>query len=266
MRIIRWVIGVLMCSFSFPGWGWAQAVLEVPSPGSMESGVKLIQGWRCEPALIQVQIDAGPLFTAAYGTSRNDTIGVCGDAENGWGLTFNWNLSGDGMHTIRAFADGVEFGSATFSVQTLGAEFLTGLTGSVIVQDFPETGKNVGLEWQQSSQNFVITQVFDKEAVEIIENGVANLTDVSAFTVPSDRRLIITDVIISNSNSSSSCCARISRNGPFVTGFIAVEANSSFEHTFLTGIEFGPGDMVGVRNGASSGPLDFYLRGYLTNP
>lgn len=33
-------------------------------------------------------------------------------------LPFNWNLLGDGTHTVRALADGVEFDRATFTVTT----------------------------------------------------------------------------------------------------------------------------------------------------
>ena len=33
-------------------------------------------------------------------------------------LPFNWSLLDEGTHTVRAFADGVEFDSATFTVTT----------------------------------------------------------------------------------------------------------------------------------------------------
>ena len=47
---------------------------------------------------------------------------------NGFGLLFNWNLLGTGQHTIRVLADGGggEFARATFTVTTLGEEFLRG--------------------------------------------------------------------------------------------------------------------------------------------
>ncbi len=41
-------------------------------------------------------------------------------------LPFNWNLLSEGTHTVRAFADGVEFDSATFTVTTLGTGLLRG--------------------------------------------------------------------------------------------------------------------------------------------
>ena len=43
-------------------------------------------------------------------------------------------------------------------VTTLGAEFLRG-GGECMVEDFPGLGQSVLLEWQQNSQNFVITDV-----------------------------------------------------------------------------------------------------------
>ena len=78
--------------------------MEHPLPNSFQSGVGIISGWACEANKLEIQIDAGALFEAAYGTSREDTRVVCGDANNGFGLTFNWNLLGDGEHTIRALA------------------------------------------------------------------------------------------------------------------------------------------------------------------
>ena len=52
---------------------WAQAVLENPQPGSFQSGVGVISGFVCEATTIEIEIDAGTIFEAAYGTSRGDT-------------------------------------------------------------------------------------------------------------------------------------------------------------------------------------------------
>ena len=57
-------------------------------------------------------------------------MAACGDDNNGFSLPFNWNLIGDGMHTVRALADGVEFGRSSVMVSSLGlGEFVTGLSG-----------------------------------------------------------------------------------------------------------------------------------------
>ncbi len=133
-------------------------VLEIPSPGSFQSGIGLFSGWVCDASQIEIEINRTRL-QAGYGTIREDTAGVCGDTNNGFGLLFNWNLLGDGPHTVRAFADGLEFDSTTFTVTTLGTEFLTGIRRVVTVPNFPERGESMTLRWQESMQNFVITGV-----------------------------------------------------------------------------------------------------------
>ena len=74
-------------------------------------------------------------------------------------MLFNWNLLGDGEHEVVAYVDDIEFSRATVTVTTLGAEFLRGVAGECVVEDFPLLGKTVTLAWHQNSQNFVITAV-----------------------------------------------------------------------------------------------------------
>ena len=136
-------------------------LLENPFSGSFQSGIGLFSGWVCDASQVEIEINGDPTLTfmAGYGTDRVDTTGVCGDSNNGFGLLFNWNLLGDGTHTVRALADGVEFDSATFTVTTLGREFVRGAEKRTCeVQDFPTRGETVTLEWQESMQNFVITE------------------------------------------------------------------------------------------------------------
>ena len=109
--------------------GGPMGILENPGPGSFQSGIGLFSGWVCDASQIEIEINDRTRLQAAYGTIRSDTAGVCGDTDNGFGLLFNWNLLGDGTHTVRALADGREFDSATFTVTTLGTEFLTGVRG-----------------------------------------------------------------------------------------------------------------------------------------
>ena len=131
--------------------------LENPLSGSFQSGIGLFSGWVCDALRVEIEINGGTRLTAAYGTSRGDTVGRCGDSNNGFALLFNWNLLGNGRHTVRALADGVEFDTATFTVTTLGREFLTGTGASYTVADFPRAGQRVRIEWQEASQNFVMT-------------------------------------------------------------------------------------------------------------
>ena len=133
--------------------------LENPGPNSFQDGVGVISGWVCEAEAVELEIGTTGRQGAAYGTERLDTLGVCGDTDNGFGLLFNWNLLGDGEHTVVAWVDGIELGRATVRVTTLGVEFLRDVEGECVVEDFPILGETVLLEWQQNSQNFVITGV-----------------------------------------------------------------------------------------------------------
>ena len=132
------------------------AAQESPSEGSYESGIGLIRGWVCDVSTVEVEIDGGERRLTGYGTRRGDTATVCGTANTGYGLTLNWNVLGTGLHTLRAFADGVEFSRVTFHVTTLGEDFLRGVGGEYTLPDFPHAGSSVTLRWSEAHQNFVI--------------------------------------------------------------------------------------------------------------
>ena len=73
-------------------------------------------------------------------------------------MQINWNDLGDGDYTVRALADGVEFGRATFTVVTLGlGSFPEGLSGAFTLPNFPKQEMSTIVEWQESQQNFVVT-------------------------------------------------------------------------------------------------------------
>ncbi len=133
------------------------AMLENPQPDSYQSGIGIISGWACDAGRIEIEFNGGPPVEAAYGTSRGDTHSTCGDADNGFGLPVNWNLLGNGSHTVRALADGVAFATATVTVTTLGVEFLRGASGTYDISDFFPTGLPLKLQWQEAQQNFVLT-------------------------------------------------------------------------------------------------------------
>ena len=132
--------------------------LENPGPNSFQSGIGVLSGWVCEGEEVVIELNGAPQ-PAAYGTERLDTLAACGDTANGFGLLFNWNLLGEGEHEVVAYVDGEELGRATVRVTTLGAEFVRDVEGECTVEDFPMLGETVTLEWQQNSQNFVITDV-----------------------------------------------------------------------------------------------------------
>ena len=163
----------LIGGLSLPQSLWAQSVFENPQPGSFQSGVGVISGWVCEAERIDIVFNPGTAqeetWRAGYKTTHEDTEPFCNDTDNGFGLLFNWNRLGDGQHTVSALADGVEFGSATVTVTTLGEEFKRNVSGEFVVEDFsihdvtcaaldcPPLSLDIGLRWQESLQNFVIT-------------------------------------------------------------------------------------------------------------
>ena len=127
--------------------------LENPQPDSSASGLAIITGWICSASTVTLSID-GVFHTVLYGSSRIDTIPTCGDEFNGFGFPVNWNLVGDGLHTIIVFTDGIEIGRATVTVTTLGQEFLAGASGTFTLSF---NGMEVVIEWVESLQNFLIT-------------------------------------------------------------------------------------------------------------
>ena len=137
-------------------------MLENPGPGSRQSGLSLFSGWVCEADVAELEINGSQRVIATYGTDRADTTAtaageeLCGDTDNGFGLLFNWNLLGDGVHTVVARADGVAFDQATFTVTTLGEEFVEDVQGETLIENFPTAGETVRLVWQEANQNFVL--------------------------------------------------------------------------------------------------------------
>ena len=135
-----------------------RGVLENPGPMSFQSGIGTIWGWVCDADEVTIEIN-GRAQPARYGTKRLDTKAVCDDTYNGFELLLNWNRLGEGEHDVVAYVDDIELGRATVQVTTLGQEFLRGVEGECVVENFPRLGQSVLLEWQQNSQNFVITDV-----------------------------------------------------------------------------------------------------------
>ncbi len=153
------------------GPGPLKGFLENPQDGSFASGIGTISGWVCEARTILIWItetlEGGGEFllaeeTVLYGSDRPDTQGVCGDTHNGFGLLFNWNLLGTGTYTVTALVNrgnGTEtLGAHSVTVATLGEEFLRGAEGEYVLDDFPQPGQSVTIEWEEALQNFVIVE------------------------------------------------------------------------------------------------------------
>ena len=143
-----------------------EARLDVPASGSSQSGIGIISGWVCEADVVEVTFEShetgeivGPV-EASYGTERSDTMDSCGDSDNAFGVLFNWNLLGPGVHTVRALADGEEFANSVLTVNMPSREeFLEGEQRIHYIENFPEPGQRTTVEWQEGQQNFVITGV-----------------------------------------------------------------------------------------------------------
>lgn len=137
----------------------AAGTIENPQPLSTQSGIGVISGWNCTAQSITIQIDDFPALRAGARTERNDTAPVCGRADTGFSLLYNFNLLDPSRpHRIVAFADGVEFARVEgFSTANLGAEYLTDLRGRVVMNNFPAIGETTVLQWEQEKQDFTIT-------------------------------------------------------------------------------------------------------------
>ena len=151
MKLLGALLGVFLPTVALA------ATLDVPSPGDRLSGLGVIHGWKCNPQQITVAIDGSDPIPALAPYPRADTGGACGNAGwNGFFTFVNWGVFGDGAHTITAADNGVPFATHTFTVTTLGEEFVTGVAKRATIEDFPAPGESVELEWNQSTQHFEI--------------------------------------------------------------------------------------------------------------
>ena len=134
-----------------------RAWLEVPADGSFQSGIGFISGWACEGERIQIIMNGGlHLPPVARGIGRGDTEAVCGDRDNGFILHWNWNLLGEGRHTAELVVDGRTIRSTTFTITTLGEEFVRGAAGECSIPDFPSVGETARFLWQEPVQGLVL--------------------------------------------------------------------------------------------------------------
>ena len=137
--------------------------IEVPGEDSTMSGIGVISGWSCLGGELAAEFRnaAGEvLATVPLGTRtpRGDTESTCGDTLNGFSATMNWNLLPAGEASIHLIQNGEELASRNFSVLALGVEFLTGMW-TTTVPDFPTADQSATVEWTESQQRFVVTEI-----------------------------------------------------------------------------------------------------------
>jgi hypothetical protein len=133
--------------------------IETPEDRSFgETGIGIFSGWHCRGEVIQVRIDGGPPMTAGARTPRGDTQEICGRADTGWSLLYNFNLLDSARaHEAVAYADGVEFARSRFRTVSLGVEYLTERSASCEVLNFPNLGDTTSIAWSEAKQNFSIS-------------------------------------------------------------------------------------------------------------
>lgn len=142
--------------------------LEIPisadHPDSVTEGVTgigLISGWACEAESITVRFnDRGEHIPLLYGATRGDTEGVCGHSETGFSLLVNWNILGEGEHTLSLFVDGQERVRQPVRVMTYGQEFLRDVQGRWGIPDWPVPGVTTMIEWDEATQNIRIVTIY----------------------------------------------------------------------------------------------------------
>jgi len=123
------------------------------------------------------------------------------------------------------------------------------IAAMVLARDLPAqvaTVKAAG----KLQETVAINQTFSEDALTI-------------YTVPAGRRLIVTDLVVTNGDPTDTLPFRLIRNQFAVMGFVYVQPQQNFAHSFTTGIEYGPGTEVRVHGDAD---ILTYLSlfGYLT--
>lgn len=137
-----------------------KALIENPSPGSAQSGVRLISGWACVADRVEISIDGGERVRVGGESARGDVLSVCGHQNAGFSQLLNFNLLGAGDHTLQLFVKGVAIGEPTrFIVVIPEGEFIRGLKREAVITDFPSAGKNAIIDWRESEQNFRLREI-----------------------------------------------------------------------------------------------------------
>lgn len=163
------------------------ASLEIPGPGTIQSGIGIVSGWKCEAGEITARFDNGDALPVAWGTPRRDTEPICGDRNNAFVMQWNYANLPDGEHTLRLYDDGTEFASSTFTVQTMGTKFLRSedISGQqeFVLTSFPDPTQAAGvmLRWHGETQSFGIAGRIDvPDAAATRAQGWIDVPEVAA--------------------------------------------------------------------------------------
>lgn len=157
-------------------------VLGTPVQGSTVSGVGVISGYHCTSKNIEIFIDGVSIGPAGAGTRLLGTQGVCGRTDTGYSLLYAFNNLSNGQHTISVTADGVEFDShSVTTVQSGGVPWLSDVSRTLSLPNFPQSGKTTSIQWVQSYQNFLVTGITDTPALPQFAAGLTRSTVIDDF-------------------------------------------------------------------------------------
>ena len=203
------------------------ATLGIPGPGTTQSGVGVISGWKCRAnGRLTIRFDGGEAIPLVYGSERGDTRGVCGDTNNGFVAIWNWAKLDDGRHTAVVYDNGVEFDRATFTVVTTGVEFLQGVTGSGIAT--LSNGQRATLVWSEASQSFVATDFSSSglcttKTATVYDYHVRSIADSATWVVtnPCDGEMLDIDMTPLTSGGFFACSPRLE----FVQGGVQFDSS-----------------------------------------
>ena len=134
-----------------------KGALENPQQNDYASGIYLVSGWVCDAERVEILLDGSQYVAAAYGSERMDTVSVCGDSDNGFGVLVNMANIGAGEHQVALIADGDVIATHDFQVAELSTgEFAQDLAGCAVSEGFPREGVETSLQWTTSMQGFQI--------------------------------------------------------------------------------------------------------------
>jgi len=102
------------------------------------------------------------------------------------------------------------------------------------------------------------------ELVEFFELDVPSGTRIDFAPIGTDERLVITDVIVSDSDGGRAQNARILRDGVVVSSFNVPDVtNGTYEHSYVSGILFREGETPGIIGAVTGRTTNWELRGFL---
>ena len=102
-----------------------------------------------------------------------------------------------------------------------------------------------------------VTQIV--EMTQVVAPGAS----VTAFTPPAGATLVVTDVLLTNTNTTAVCGVDVARGGTAVTGGLCVPPTTSVQLTLVTGIEFADTPVQLVSPAEAGGPVTVHMRGFV---